>query len=249
MTYQPFEARVLPFLFYYMGLAIFNIVLTVKMVLKWKQRKVQPPLLMAIVFTIFTVALLMLAAGLADSALNRFYMDLYRFSLPFGYTMIVLADIVLYKFAIVITNRGRNALATIVILGIILAIVLFLPWNWWGYPEADIVNEVSIRLYSTLALIGYSYTIYITIASVCRHAMADAKDPVARTGLKLMFWAMICLVLFFLMFVFDTILIVAINHPGYSEFVYIAWVFAVLFHVLIYLSVVMPDWFMKRLRK
>jgi hypothetical protein len=240
---------VLPLLFYYIGLAIFSIVMTVKMALKWKARKVQPPLLMAIVFGVFTAALGMLTAGLADSAGNWAYMELYRFSLPFGYSMIVISDILLYKFAIVITGRGKNAFNIIIILGIVVAIVLFLPWNWWGVPAGDIGDQVSIRLYSMLGLIGYSYTIYFTIARVCHLAIADAKDPVAHTGLKLMWWAMICMVLFFLMFILDTILIVAIDHPGYSEFVYIAWVFAVVFYVLMYLSVVMPEGLVKRLRK
>ncbi len=249
MTYQPFEVRVLPLLFYYIGLAIFSIVVTVKMALKWKARKVQPPLLMAIVFGVFTAALSMLTAGLADSAANWAYMELYRFSLPFGYSMIVIADIVLYKFAIVITGRGKKAFNMIIILGIVLAVVLFLPWNWWGVPAGDVGDQVNIRLYSTLGLIGYSYAIYFTIARVCRLAMAEAKDPVAHMGLRLMQWAMICLILFFLMFVFDTVLIVAFDHPGYSEFVYAAWVFAVVFYVLMYLSVVMPEGLVKRLRK
>lgn len=249
MTYQPFEPRVLSFLVYYIGLAIFSTIVTAKMAVKWRERKVQPPLLMAVSFGIFTAALVMLAAGLADSAANGAYMELYRFSLPFGYCMIVAADIVLYKFAIVITSRGQKLFNMIIILGIVLVVVLFLPWNWWGVPAGDIGDQVSIRIYSTLALIAYSYAIYITIARVCRQAMADAKDPVAHGGLKLMSWAMMCMVLFFLMFVFDTILVVAIDHPGYSEFVYVAWVFAVLFYVLMYLSVVMPEGLVKRLRK
>lgn len=249
MTYQPFEARVLPFLFYYIGLAILSIILMVKMVVKWKERKVQPPLLLGIVFGIFAAALIILAAGLADSAAREYYMELYRFSLPFGYSMIVITDVVLYKFAIVLTSRGQKAFNVIIALGIVLVVVLFLPWNWWGFPAADVEGQVSIRMYSTVALIAYSYIIYITIARVCRLAMADAKDPVARMGLKLMSWAMISMVFFFLMFVFDTILIMVIDHPGYSEFIYVAWIFAVLFYVLMYLSVAMPEGLVKRLRK
>jgi hypothetical protein len=249
MTYQPFEARVLPFLFYYVGLAIFSIIVTAKMAAKWKERKVQPPLLMAVAFGIFTAALVMLTMGLADSAMNGAYKELYRFSLPFGYALIVLADIVLFKFAIIIINRGQKAFNMIIVLGIVLAVVLFLPWNWWGVPAVDITDQVNIRIYSTLGLILYSYVIYITIARICRNAMVNVKDPVAHAGLSLMFWAMICMVLFFLMFVFDTVLVVALDHPGYSEFVYVAWIFAVLFYIFMYLSVVMPEGFVKRLRK
>ncbi|NMC07167.1 MAG: hypothetical protein GYA24_18265 [Candidatus Lokiarchaeota archaeon] len=249
MTYESFEPRVFPLLIYYIGLAIFSVVLTLKMVAKWKERKVQPPLLMAFIFGIITAALAMMSAGLADAAATGYYMELYRFSLPFGYCMIVIMDIVLYKFAIVITNRGQRALVPVIIIGIVLGIILMLPWNWWGIPSQDIVGQLSIRLYSTLGLIAFSYTVYLTIARVCHLAMKDAKDPVAHAGLRLMFWSMICMVLFFLMLVLDTVLIVAFDHPGYSEFVYVAWIFALVFYVLMYLAVVMPEGFVKLLRK
>jgi hypothetical protein len=79
--------------------------------------------------------------------------------------------------------------------------------------------------------------------------MAGVEDKVAHLGLKLLFYSMISIVGYFLMFIFDTVLIVTDLHPGYSPFIYFAWVFAMSFYILSYLSLVMPDWLVKRIKK
>jgi hypothetical protein len=247
MAYDAFEPRVLPLLFFYFGLIIFSTFLTVEMFAKWRERKARPAGLMAAVFALFTAALVMLAIGLADSAISGFYRETYRFSLPFGYSMIVIADIILFLFASEITSHWKKGLVPVIIAGAALAVVLYLPWNWWGYPNAEYAGLLNIRLYSTLGLIAFSYTIYIMIAWVCRHVMAEAKSPVAKAGLQLMFFAMIIMILYFAMFNIDTVLIIAFDYPGYSVFVYIAWVFGMLFYICMYLSVAMPAWFEKRI--
>ena len=236
-------------MFFYLGLIIISTFLTVEMFAKWRERKARPAGLMSAVFAVFTAALVMLAIGLADSAISGFYRETYRFSLPFGYSMIIIADIILFVFASEITSHWKKGLIPVVIAGAALFVILYLPWNWWGYPNAEVAEQVSIRLYSTLGLIAYSYIIYIMIAWVCRHVMPDAKTPVAKAGLKLMFWAMIIMICYFLMFVIDTVLIIAFDSPGYSIFVYIAWVFGMLFYICMYLSVAMPEWFVKRISK
>ncbi|MBY9013036.1 MAG: hypothetical protein KGD70_11745, partial [Candidatus Lokiarchaeota archaeon] len=104
-------------------------------------------------------------------------------------------------------------------------------------------------LYSTLSVILYSYIIYIFIAIFCIRARKQTEDAKARAGLILLFLAMISMIIFFLMLVFDTILITLSDHPGYSEFVYIAWIFAILFFVFTYLSLVMPKWLVDRIVK
>jgi len=249
MSYDAFEPRVLPLLFFYIGLIIISIFLTVETFAKWRERKARPAGLMAAVFALFTAALVMLTAGLADSAMKEYYEELYRFSLPFGYSMIVIADIILFMFASEITNHWKRTLVPFIIAGAVLFVVLYLPQNYWGVPDSDYAGQLNIRLYSMLGLIAFSYTIYIMIASVCRHVMPDAKTSVARVGLQLMFWAMIIMIMFFLMFIFDTVLIVAFNSPGYSPFVYIAWIFGIVFYICMYLSVSMPAWFVKRITK
>jgi len=249
MTYTPFNENILPIFFYYLGLIVFSIVMTVLMIKKWRERKVNPPLYLSIVFILLTVALIALTIGLGEVIFSGFFREIYRFSLPFAYNMMLIADIFLFIFAKVITGKGKKALVPLIIFGVVITVVLFLPWNWWGVPPVDYVGQLNIRLYTTLSVILYSYIVYIFIAGFCRKARKQTEDAKAKVGLSLLFLSMISMIAFFLMFVFDTLLITLTDHPGYSEFVYIAWIFAVLFFIFSYLSLVMPKWLVERIEK
>lgn len=249
MTYTPFNNNILPIFFYYIGLIVFSIVMTVLMIKKWRERKVKPPLYLSIVFVLLTVALIALTIGLAEAIITGYFKEIYRISLPLAYCMIIIADIFLFIFAEEITGKGKKAFTPLIIFGIVISVVLFLPLNWWGVPPEDYAGQLNIRLYSTLSVILYSYIVYIFISLFCIKARKQTEDAKAKTGLTLLFLSMISMIAFFLMFVFDTLLITLTDHPGYSEFVYIAWIFAILFFVFIYLSLVMPKWLVDRIEK
>ena len=250
MSYTPFDyTNVGPLFIYYIILLVLISFLTVKMFLKWRERKVAAPLYLTIVFIILTIALIGMTLGLGEGVITGFYKEIYRFSLPFAYSMVILADIFLFKFASEITEKSEKLIIPLIIVGAIIIVLLFLPWNWWGVPDEDIGDQLNIRLYITISLVLYSWLIYIYIAEICRKTMVSAIDKVAHVGLKLLFYAMLCMIGFFLMFIADTILIVFNLHPGYSIFVYFAWVFAVGFYLCAYMSLVMPDWLIKRIQK
>ncbi len=249
MTYTPFNNNILPIFFYYIGLIVFSIVMTVLMIKKWRERKVKAPLYLSIVFVLLTVALISLTIGLAEAIATGFFKEIYRISLPLAYFMIIIGDIFLFVFAEEITSKGKRAFVPLIIFGVVISIVLFLPWNWWGVPPEDYAGQLNIRLYSTLSVIFFSYIIYIFISVFCLKARKQTQDAKAKTGLTLLFLSMICMIAFFLMFVFDTLLITLTDHPGYSEFVYIAWIFAILFFIFIYLSLIMPKWLLERIEK
>ena len=223
--------------------------MSMQMIKKWKERKQIAPLHLSFVFTFITVAIIILTIGLAEAAITGYYKEVYRLSLPLAYTMVVIANVFLYLFASNITDKGKNAFIPIVIIGIVLTIIFFLPWNWWGVPQEDYAGELSIRLYTNIAFIIFSYVIYITIAIICLNTKKKTDDVIARTGLTLLFYSMISLILYFLMILFDNFLIVLYRHPGYSEFIYIAWIFAIIFYILTYLSLVMPSWLVKRIKE
>ncbi len=249
MTYTPFNNSILPIFFYYIGLIVFSIFMTILMIKKWRERKVNAPLYLSIVFILLTVALIVLTIGLGEAVITGFFKEIYRISLPLAYGMIIVADIFLFVFAQLITSKGKRALVPLVVFGVIIILVLFLPWNWWGVPPEDYVGQLNIRLYSTLSVILYSYIVYLFIAIFCLKTRKQTQDAKAKAGLILLFLAMISMIAFFLMFVLDTILITFADHPGYSEFVYIAWIFAILFFVFTYLSLVMPKWLVDRIEK
>jgi len=249
MTYTPFNPNILPIFFYYLGLILFSIFMTILMIKKWRERKVNPPLYLSIVFIFLTIALISLTIGLGEAVFSGFFKEIYRFSLPFSYSMIIIADIFLFVFAEVITGRGKKTLIPLIIFGAVIVVVLFLPWNWWGTPIEDYAGQLNIRLYTTLSVILFSYIIYIFIAGFCRKARKQTEDAKAKAGLTFLFFSMISMIGFFLMFIADTLLITFTDHPGYSEFIYIAWIFAILFYIFTYLSLVMPKWLVERIEK
>jgi len=248
MTYTPFEPRVIPIFLYYIALSTFGIILTIKMIFKWRERKTPAPLYLSFAFIFFTLAIVVLTIGLGEAVLTGYYKEIYRFSLPFAYSMVVLADIFLFKFVSFLTEKGKKLFIPIVLVGLVVGILLFLPWNWWGVPQIDYEGMLSIRLYTTLSLVLYSYAIYILIAVTCRKAWRVTEDKITSFGLKLLFYSMMSMILFFLMFIGDTLMIALFDHPGYSEFVYIAWAFAILAYILMYLSLVMPNWLVNRIK-
>ena len=249
MTYIPFETRFYPFIFYYIFLSIFGILATFQMLSKWRERKVPAPLYLSLVFTFLTTAIIGLLLGLGEAAVTGYFKEIYRFSLPFAFSMVVIADIFLYLFVITITRKDKKKVIPFFLTGIAVIILLFLPWNWWGTPSQDYVGQPDIRLFSTSIFVIYSYVIYVSIAIICYKTKNKTEDLKARTGLILLFYSMISLIIFFIMLILDTLMITFYNHPGYSEFAYIGWGFAVLFIILSYLSLVMPDWLVKWLEK
>ncbi|MFX1489671.1 MAG: hypothetical protein ACFFBI_11015, partial [Promethearchaeota archaeon] len=197
----------------------------------------------------FSAALTMLGIGLAEAVIVREYREVYRFSLPFAYSMVVFADIFLFKFASHMTDKGKRAFPFIIVIGIILIIILFLPWNWWGVPSIDYEGMLNIRLYSTVSLVLFSLIIYSYIAMISQKAKRKVEDKIMKTGLKLLFYSMISLIMLFVMLIGDTLLITIFNHPGYSEFTYIAWIFGMIFIILSYFSLIMPEWLVKRIQR
>jgi hypothetical protein len=219
------------------------------MYIKWYERRLRPPLYLTLVFSFLTLALTMLSIGIAEAAITGFYKEVYRFSLPFGYIMVIFADIFLFQFAIEITNKGKNLFPYVILLAILIGVFLALPWNWWGVPQEDYTGQINIRLYSTLSLVIFSYLVYGYIAVICRKVRKELDKKVMYFGLTLLFYSMISLMLLFLMLIADTLMIILFNHPGYSEFTYIAWIFGIIFIILIYLSLVMPDWLVNWINK
>jgi hypothetical protein len=249
MAYSSFDPRVLPVFIFYIILIGLGIFVTFKLVQKYHQRKKIAPLHLAAVYTFLTLAIIVLAIGLAEAIITGYYKEIYRISLPLAYSLVVVANIFLYLFASRITNKWKKAFIPILIIGIVLIVILFLPWNWWGYPREEYAGKLQIRLYTNIAFISFAYIIYIAIAYICYITRVKSDDKITRLGLNLLFYSMISMILFFVMVLADNILIVVYNHPGYSEFQFIAWIFAFIFIVLSYLSLIMPEWLVKKIKK
>ncbi|MHA1805257.1 MAG: hypothetical protein ACTSU4_12145 [Promethearchaeota archaeon] len=248
MNYEPIQPRIFPIFIYYIFLSGFGVFMLIQMYLKYKKRKVRSPLYLMLVFIFFTLALIILTIGLAEAAITGYFMEFYRISLPLAYSMVIIADLMLFIFASHMMEKGKKLLPFLVLMGTIILISLFLPWNWWGVPAEAHAGELNIRLYTTGSLVLYSCAIYIYIAFICHQVGGMTENNITKIGLKLMKYSMGCLILLFACITGDNLLIVLFDHPGYSFFLYIGWAFAVAFIILIYFSLIMPKWLIKRIK-
>jgi hypothetical protein len=219
------------------------------MFLKWCKRKDSTLFYLFLVFTCITSSVIILTIGLAEAAITGYYKEIYRFSLPLAYSLVVVANIFLFLFTNCIMEKGKKMLVPIIIISIIIIVALFLPWNWWGVPREVWKNKCNTRLYSTGSFVIFSFSLYIYIAILSLQTKKKTDEETACVGLSLLFWSMISLICFFVMILIDNMLIVLFNRPGYSEFIYIAWIFAILFIILSYLSLVMPNWLVNWIEK
>ncbi|MBD3215480.1 MAG: hypothetical protein GF311_22915 [Candidatus Lokiarchaeota archaeon] len=248
MAYTPINQGIYSLFVIYLLLIAAGIYLTIKMISKWRERKVKSPLYLSFVFIAFFFALLFLAIGALETIITGYFKEIYRITFPLSYCSVVVADIFLYNFAMEITGKGKKGFIPIIILGIIIIILLLLPWNWWGFPREVYEGKLNIRTYSTIIFAIYSITIYSIIASISWKAKTQAEEKVLEKGLLFLFLGVISMIVFFVMISIDNILIVVFSHPGYSIFVYLGWVFAFLFILFLYLSLAMPKWIKNRLK-
>lgn len=249
MAYDSFEPRIFPLFIFYIILFIFTLVFIISMFRKWRERKAPAALHITQVYIFLGLALIMLIIGMAEAVVTGYFKEIYRFTYPIAQVCVVIADIFLFFFASKITDKGQKLFIPLIIIGIALIIMIFLPWNWWGHPVENYKGQLNIRLYTSLFFAGYSVALYLVIAIICLKTKRHAKDLISRVGLSLLLYSVICMICFFVFVMLDNLLIVLFDHPGYSEFIYIAWFFTLLFAILSYFSLAMPKSLIKWINK
>ncbi|MFX1274557.1 MAG: hypothetical protein ACFFBP_10650 [Promethearchaeota archaeon] len=250
MTYDAYFPGVLTIFIYYIILIILSILISILMFKKYFERKTKATFYMSLVYTMGTIALFIISIGLYEVILTGYFKEIYRLSLPLGFTFLNIASMIILIIAGDVTESQiyKKVKIPIIILGVLIIVLLFLPTNWWGTPQVDYEGKLSTRLIVTAFLALYNVLIYIFMARIYYLASHRTIDPVARFGFRLLDYSMICMVIFLLLYTIDTILI-ALGDKGYSIFIYIAWFFVISFYVLSYLSLVMPHWVEKRIKK
>ncbi|MHA1489868.1 MAG: hypothetical protein ACTSRI_09450 [Promethearchaeota archaeon] len=249
MAYDSFEPRIFPLFLFYIILSIFTLVVVISMFRKWRERKAPAALHITLVYIFLLLALSMLIIGMAEAVITGYFKEIYRFTFPMAECCVVIADIFLFFFASKITDKGQKLFIPLIIIGIALIIMIFLPWNWWGHPVENYEGQLNIRLYTSLFFVGYSIALYLVIAIICLKTKKQAKVLISRVGLSLFFYSVMCMICFFVFLMLDNLLIVLFDHPGYSEFIYIAWFFTLLFAILSYFSLAMPKLLIKWINK
>ncbi|MHA1731309.1 MAG: hypothetical protein ACTSU5_05165 [Promethearchaeota archaeon] len=245
--YDPVDPKVVPLLPYYAVLSAIGMVLGIHLYLRGKEREKQEPKILGVSFLFFSGALIWAFAGLLEATIDGEYRELYRLSLPMGYSMAIVGNLFLLWFAREVFSIGKRAVAFFVVLFAITIVLINLNSNWYGTPtEVYYGKYFSIRVYSSLVLMVGSMALYFYIIMSIRKLTKKIDDPVAQAGFRIIILAFLSFVALWVCFALDAV-VIQLTGEGYSVFVYLAWGFGAVFWVLSYLGLLLPDWLRKRI--
>ena len=98
--YEPIEPEAIPVFPVYLLIALFAWTMTILLFMKWKKRQMRPPFLLFLTFLSLAVAISVLSLGLGEALITSEKREIYRFSLAFAYSSLMVANIFLFLFMI-----------------------------------------------------------------------------------------------------------------------------------------------------
>jgi hypothetical protein len=144
----------------------------------------------------------------------------------------------------------KNFLNKYIILSVITAVLLALPNNYYGVKSSIVATKTdNIRPYTSVLLVVVSILIYARIAHASFSTADKASESIPKAGFHLIGYSQVCMIIFFVFLMLDTLYISITNGSGYTFFTYLAWVFCTIFFITCYLGFIMPDWLKNRLQK
>lgn len=188
-------------------------------------------------FIFYGLGVLTAFLGVFEVILTSEFKEIYRLSLPVGYSFGIIGNVYLLFFGNELFGFQRRYTYPFLIWSIITLILVNLNSNWYGVPNFVYEGQFSLRLYSSLNMTIFSLVIYTFL--IIKINSLKLKDFVKSVGYKLIVWSLICFILFWGFMTVDAIMI-NISEEGFSIFTFIAWVFAGIFWILSYCGLIMP---------
>ena len=110
------------------------------------------PKLLGISFIFYSLGLLWAFVGLIEVVIAQEFRELYRLSLPLGYTMAMIGNLFLIMFAQEIFKIQKRIKIIFVLLFVSTIILLNMNENWYGVPNEVYEGKFSLRMYSSLLM-------------------------------------------------------------------------------------------------
>ena len=232
-------------IYIYSVLIVFSWIMTVLLFKRWKERQKLPTKLMFFVFMAYSIAITGLVIGYLEMYFTGFKMEIYKFSLGFGYCMMLVSNMLLVYFAAVVFSIEKKYYFKYLIISGIIAVLVLLPQNYYGVPSEEIGSD-NIRAYTAVGMVVWSMFTYARIARAAYNVAKNTEDPIAKEGFKWIGHSQMSFIFFFAFMMTDTIYFTITDSPGYTVFVYISWLFAALFYLFSYFGLIMPAFLRKR---
>ncbi len=240
--YDPIDPNIIPLIPFYVILVTVSMFLGFRLIIKGNRKKKKSPKLLGISFISYSSGVLCALIGLIEVVIYQEFRELYRLSLPIGYTIAMIGNIFLILFVQEIFKIQKRIKIFFMLLFISTIVILNLNENWYGVPREVYEGKFSLRMYSSLLMMISSMSLYFYIInSIIR---SKSYRNFTSIGFLVIIWSFVCFILFWVCMAIDAI-IIFIKGGGYSIFVFIAWIFGLLFWIFSYLGLIMPKWFRK----
>jgi hypothetical protein len=224
--------------------------------LKWRTRRTVATLYLSIALFAISGAAFFVFSGLAswfiawiqEGYTTTFSPTYYEWSLPLGYSTVIVYDIFIVLFAIqIFWDKNNKKIIPFLLAGIPLYILLFLPTNYWGV-NPGLTDPASTRVIITGLFLLYNTVICILLTYFSFREAGRTDQKLYRRGFQAIAFGFIANLLVFVFFLIDSIIIMLDpSSAGYSIFISIGWIMAFITAFLFYLGYILPAWFRKRI--
>ena len=235
--YDPINLRIIPIFYLYLFLFPVSILMAVKLIIKGYHQQSKPAKILGLSFMSFGLGIIIAFIGLLEVMITQEFREIYRWSLPIGYSMGALGNVFLLYFGYSLFENKKRKLFIFELWMLFTLIIINLDNNWYGVPHSSYTGQFSWRVISSVDLTLFSFVICIFLY----YKMKGIKtsDKVKSVGFRMIKWSFISFILFWVCMSLDALNII-ITGDGFSIFILIGWIFALFFWFLSYIGLLMP---------
>ncbi|MBN2149918.1 MAG: hypothetical protein JW839_00600 [Candidatus Lokiarchaeota archaeon] len=248
MDYLEMDPGSFPILPTYIGVAAICAAITAMLFKRWRERRTRAPMLLFLAFLAYLTCIVVLAAGFTEVVVTGKKMELYKFSLAFGYAGFMVAHGFYITFAWELFSLKKRSAHGYIAACLVVAVVAVLPWNHYGQAQS-MYSDFNLRPYSTVATLLLTLVIGMRIGYQAFKVSWRLNDPVGKAGFAFIGWAQVLMVAFFVFLGVDILVVAVTPSQGYTPYNFIGWSAAVLLFIFSYVGLIMPDWVKRRLMK
>jgi len=180
------------------------------------------------------------------SFVKTWYGLIYPCSLPIAMMFSGIAPFFMLKFSYWVSEHKEPSKIReipLLLLLVLLLVLMISPYNWFGVYRPG-PETLDIRIFSNgLLLLVNLVAIFQIIIFLYRRSKRET-DLIRSARLKTVMFGFISLLGFFTCYTID-----AVTHQPFTIWIFIAYPFAWITLVLIYLGTVTPEWYLSWLRK
>ena len=237
-----------PLLPIYIIALVLGSVFTLSLLGKWRERKSDTAKFITITLFFYVFAVLWLFLALLEGYITGYKMWVYRIGMGIAYGSLALSNVYMIYFVEEIFGIKRFKTKPYRIFFIILAILMVLPNNYYGYlPDTKVGFGPSIRMITSGAFIASSALLHLYIAWRTIRISRRIEDDYGRKGLLFIGLSQIAMILVYIFMIIDTMIFLFTDAAaGYSIYITLAWTMILVVITFLYLGFILPGWLKKR---